>query len=371
MGDSVPNPNFMFLFDLKPVPYCTHYKYLGSNINEYLDFTFTADKHCDSAGRALSSLITKMIKNNGFPYNVFTLLYNACVNSIADYSGAIIGFQKVQSSLKLHLRAIRAFFGLPKNACIPGILSEVDLLTPHYRNKLHMVRHYHRMMKMADSRLTKRVMLWDKQLNKSKIVSTWTSEVQEIFRESNMLAIFDASTCFHKKEVISKLSDFYLQKQKIELEAECYLKPKLRTFLKFKDFSVLPAYIKKPLTFAQRRMLAKTRLGCLPIRMETGRYERPRLEETERICLVCRPNDQLVDLEDQVKVVESETHFLYYCKAYSDERDLLIKQMTLPSNFLDLNDEEKLKLTLNDPLNVKFSSQFILNAFNKRSTILM
>ena len=44
--------------------------------------------------------------------------------------------------------------------------------------------------------------------------------------------------------------------------------------------------------------------------------------------------------------------------------------MTLPGNFLDLNDEEKLKLTLNDPLNAKFSSQFILNAFNKRAQFL-
>ena len=103
-----------------------------------------------------------MIKNNGFPYNVFTLLYNACVNSIADYSGSFTGFKKVNSSLKLHVRAIHSFLGVPKNACISGTLSEVDLLTPHHRNKLQMIRHYHRLMKMSDTRSTKTVMLWDK-----------------------------------------------------------------------------------------------------------------------------------------------------------------------------------------------------------------
>ena len=53
---------FTFLFDMRPVPYCTFYKYLGVNINEYLDFTFTVEKHSDAAGRALGAIVTKMIK---------------------------------------------------------------------------------------------------------------------------------------------------------------------------------------------------------------------------------------------------------------------------------------------------------------------
>ena len=95
---------FTFLFDKKPVPYCTYYKYLGVNINEFLDFKFMVEKHADSAGRALGGIITKMIKNNGFPYNVYSLLYNACVTTIADYSGPVTGYQKYESSLKVHLR---------------------------------------------------------------------------------------------------------------------------------------------------------------------------------------------------------------------------------------------------------------------------
>ena len=56
-----PQSKFIFLFDMKPVPYCTSYKYLGVNINEHLDFKFTVEKHAESAGRALGSIITKMI----------------------------------------------------------------------------------------------------------------------------------------------------------------------------------------------------------------------------------------------------------------------------------------------------------------------
>ena len=82
--------NFMFLFDRRPVPYCTVYKYLGCSINEHLDFNLTADLLADSAGRALGSITTKMIKNGGFPYNVFCTLYQACVCSIADYGGRFL-----------------------------------------------------------------------------------------------------------------------------------------------------------------------------------------------------------------------------------------------------------------------------------------
>ena len=80
---------FTFLFDMKPVPYCTFYKYLGVNINEYLDFQFTVEKHAEAAGRALGAIVTKMIKNGGFPYNVYSMLYNVCVTSVSDYSGPI------------------------------------------------------------------------------------------------------------------------------------------------------------------------------------------------------------------------------------------------------------------------------------------
>jgi hypothetical protein len=65
---------YMFLFDRKPVPYCESYKYLGCSINEFLESEFTVNQLADSAGRALGSIITKMIKIRGFPFSVFTTL---------------------------------------------------------------------------------------------------------------------------------------------------------------------------------------------------------------------------------------------------------------------------------------------------------
>lgn len=147
--------NFMFLFDRRPVPYCTSYKYLGCSIHEHLDYDHTVDLLADAAGRALGSIITKMIKNGGFPYNVFCILYQACVCSIADYGGEVFGFEKYDSAQKIHLRAARSFLGVNKTTTIVGIISEFNLLLPQYRSQLKMIRQYHRVLKLSDKNMAR------------------------------------------------------------------------------------------------------------------------------------------------------------------------------------------------------------------------
>jgi hypothetical protein len=71
-----------------------------------LDLKFTEEKPADSAGCALGGIITKIIKNNTFPYNLYSLLFNACVTTAADYNIPLTGFHKNESSLKVHLSAI-------------------------------------------------------------------------------------------------------------------------------------------------------------------------------------------------------------------------------------------------------------------------
>ena len=362
---------FVFLFDRKPVPYCKNYKYLGVNIDEFLNFNFTVEKHAEAAGRALAVVLTKMIKNGGFPYNLFSLLYHSCVTSISDYSGPITGFSEYESLMKVHLRAIRAFLGLTKNACTAGVLSEVDFELPKYRTNIQMVRHYNRILSMEDHRLTKKIYLWDRALNERNIVSTWSNEIKDIFIQCNLEAIFNSNTKFNQQYVIDKMKACFKESQIAYLTDECSQKPKLRTFVTFKNFEEQASYITKPLMFYHRRNLARIRLGCLPLRIETGRYSIPRMPETERTCLVCKiPAAELEDAGDSSTPIESEIHFLFECKAYSAERGIWYQKMNLPNNFSDLPSEEKLRLTLNHACNVKFTAQFITAALNARSKIM-
>ena len=105
------------------------------------------------------------------------------------------------------------------------------------------------------------------------------------------------------------------------------------------------------------------------ISREIKDFTKKRLPEEERYCLVCRnfsnpSNNPILDH------VESEIHYLFSCAAYRAERDEWLSKLTLPPDFDLMPTDWKLKVALNDPLNVKLTSKFITNAYNIRSKIL-
>ena len=352
---------FWFIFDKKTVPYCTSYKYLGITINQHLDFKAMSEIQCDPAGRALASIITKMIKNSGFPYNVYTNVVDSCVNSIADYGGSIFGFEQHEGPLKVYLRAARAFLGVPKNAVKCAIISEIDWLLPKYRTRVRMIRQLHRMLRMTNDRLTKKVLLWDKKLNNTGVVNTWYSEVKQILSDCNFQYIYETDTIFPLKPTISSIINTLKSKQNIEIKTECLTMPKLRTFNTFKDFENQSTYLIKPLNFFQRRAIANIRIGSLRLKIETQRYVRPKIPFDRRFCTTC-PNHNFE--------IECELHYLFSCTAYSNLRQSWLSSLVKPDNFDNLDNWEKLNVVLNMTENIKLTANFILSAFDIRSRIL-
>ena len=77
-------------------------------------------------------------------------------------------------------------------------------------------------------------------------------------------------------------------------------------------------YLLKPLSFIQRKFLAKTRLGVLQLRIETGRFERPKKPIEARICKQCSLNE-----------VETESHFILSCPRHSFLREQLFRRVNL------------------------------------------
>ena len=225
------------------------------------------------------------------------------------------------------------------------------------------------MLSMDDTRLTKQIFLWDRDLNRRNIVTSWSGEVRGVFQISNAIDTYDSSSLFDIKLFVADMRKSLTSLQNDYLQAECSEKPKLRTFMLFKEFQVSPAYIYKPLSFFHRRMMAKLRLGCLPIRVETARYSIPRLPESERYCLVCKNHETMLDTSD-LGSIENEAHFLFQCRSFLNEREIWFSNMSLPANFESLSFQEKFKTVLNIPENIKPTAIFIFNAYNQRSKIL-
>ena len=113
--------------------------------------------------------------------------------------------------------------------------------------------------------------------------------------------------------------------------------------------------------------MAKLRLGCLPLRIETGRFSVPKLDKADRVCLVCQPPP---DDQEQRRPVEDEPHFLFSCNMYTDERKMWYLKMGVPSDFEQYLMSDKLKFALNRPENIKLTAHFIQNAYEKRGRAL-
>ncbi len=81
-------------------------------------------------------------------------------------------------------------------------------------------------------------------------------------------------------------------------------KPKLRTYVKFKENIETESYIKYCMLRKRRFLLSQISLGILPLHLETGCFRNEKVEG--RKCLIC--NSQYV---------ENEKHFICVCTTYS------------------------------------------------------
>ena len=100
-----------------------------------------------------------------------------------------------------------------------------------------------------------------------------------------------------------------------------------------------------------------SRLGILPIRIETARFSRPVIPEKERVCY-CGSLD-----------VESESHVLFKCVKYHHLRETWYKKMFIPNDFLSLPLNKKFDFILNKPENVKQTAKFLVNVMDQRSLL--
>ena len=60
---------------------------------------------------------------------------------------------------------------------------------------------------------------------------------------------------------------------------------------------------------------------------------------------------------------------LFYCEKYDILRQSLYSKITKPENFIDLSNSEKLKIVLNESMNVKFTAQYLIDMLDLRRLI--
>ena len=343
----VQRSNTKFYIGTEALVYTDSYRYLGIIFDEHLDFEEASQVLANAGGRALGSVNSKMKKIKNMGFNTYSKLYETGVKPILNYCSGIWGYQRWKPLQKIQNRAMRFYLGVSKFASTVGIHGELGWWDCESEVKIEMTRLWNRLVKMDGSRLTKKIFLYDYQTrhnNWSKNMSYWLQSIDmsEEFEELKMCNL---------ETVKERTYKAFEEKWKLNVDSQL----KLRTYKLFKTQFKTETYVTQNLDRNERSYLAQLRLGILPIRIETGRYTREKLED--RLCHFCN------------NLVEDEVHFTLFCSKYNSLREnLYTKALNENVNFLTLSFTEKLSFLFD-----KCSRQlakYVKRSFELRSKML-
>ncbi len=175
---------------------------------------------------------------------------------------------------------------------------------------------------MNDDRLTKKLLLYDK----SQCKSNWSSDFKSLCNSVGMGDKFNTLIKMNVNTFTMNIKANYDTKWKADLLS----KPKLRTYIKFKDDYNVEDYVKFCNSRRKHSLLAPFRMGISLLAIETGRFKG--INVCERYCKFC-PNAK----------VEDELHMLCQCSLYCSIRSVMFNNVikNVPE-FYHMNIEKKL-----------------------------
>ena len=168
-----------------------------------------------------------------------------------------------------------------------------------------MIRLWNRILKMDSNRLPYKIM----QQDLAHTGNTWSSEI------SNILKCVNIIQRFRNREPVDLRKSWILAHGKYysDWRNEVENKPKLRSYITYKDNYQTELYVLSFMSRSSRSFLAQLRCGILPLELEVGRWHNVSLENR-----TCKTRD-----------IETELHFLFTCEAYTRERQLFLNNVEI------------------------------------------
>ena len=135
------------------VELCHEYKYLGFWINVMNE---SIHKVFDRANKALGVIIAKSKELGGFPFTVFTKLYEVSTLSVFNYTAHIWSFNRSVPTLPKKIQN-RFFFGLGKAAPIAALLGDSGWPPIEIYLQFKLLKYWFRLGNMSMDRIPKMV----------------------------------------------------------------------------------------------------------------------------------------------------------------------------------------------------------------------
>lgn len=152
--------------------------------------------------------------------------------------------------------------------------------------------------------------------------NSWLSNINSIFSNLGLTHINRDTPVYHlKKQLKIKLHTLYSSQWTKELwndtRRNCNQANKLRHYRGFKNSIYLEPYLLLTYSRERRRVFTKLRISAHNLHIEKGRMQNNYKPVNQRVCYCCNDGS-----------VESEVHFILYCKLYQQERTVFIQELT-------------------------------------------
>ena len=97
------------------------------------------------------------------------------------YGSEECGYNKFTKCDQIQYRAMRFFLGVHKYAPVAGLQGDMGWISLSINRCISIVRFWNRLLNMDNTRIIKRVFMWDYQLNENN----WSSHMEsiEIYKE--------------------------------------------------------------------------------------------------------------------------------------------------------------------------------------------
>ena len=360
---SDPCSTFNFHLGDNTIDIVNSYRYLGLELNETLDYTYSAQILSDAGSRALGALTFKYIRSQGLHFDTYTKLFNSTVVPVVDYAAAVWASKTYACCENVQHRAIRTFLGTGKKSPLPAIDGDMGWIPAHIRQQKEIVRYFIRLCKLPDERLEKTVFNWEYNLC-AQGKKNWCKDAKNLFYKCNLNQVYDSknSSGLALSVVLQTIEANLLLAYTESWKTSVIEMPKLRTYKTFKSEFKTEAYVKtNVLNKRQRSVIAKMRNGTYPLEIELGRYRG--LSAENRTCKLCKSE------------AETEEHFLLKCVKTDDIRRQMISDISSVLqhdgiSFRTLSLADKLIVMLSNVHVAKHIANFTILATEKKYKLL-
>ena len=352
---------FRFALGNSEIEIVEKYKYLGIIFTYNGNMKHSSDDLYKKGLKAFFKLKSKFMNFENIPIKTSLKLFDTLIRPIITY-GCEVWFTDYKFSLdncdklnteKLQHKMLKSILGVKRQASNMACRLECNREPITIFVLSQMYKYYQRLSKLNENRILYSAYLTDCELYTDKVksgISNIHKAYEYINREFDQFKM--DHTTFNKlikekfnSNEIKKVNQIKQGEMDSKLDFYCNI---------YDPENNLPSYLSLPIPRTDRCQITKLRISDHNLKIERGRYTRPKTAREFRLCPNCNE-------------VETETHFLIKCPKYDNERQKMLNIYDI--NISTWNNEIEKIMNPSNTETCYGLINYIKNAFNIRETI--